>query len=45
MGQLPSLITWFDLIIIACKGTTYQAKKFFASALSSSASRSLPPQP
>jgi hypothetical protein len=28
-GRMPSLITWFDLIIIAGKGTTQQAKKFF----------------
>jgi hypothetical protein len=28
-GRLPSLITWFDLIIIAGKGTTQQAKKFY----------------
>ena len=29
MGRMPSLITWFDLIIIASKATTQQAKKFF----------------
>jgi hypothetical protein len=28
-GRLPSLITWFDLIIILGKGTTQQAKKFY----------------
>jgi hypothetical protein len=28
-GRMPSLLTWFELIIIAGKGTTQQAKKFF----------------
>jgi hypothetical protein len=32
-GHMPSLITWFDLIIVAGKGTTQQAKKFFDSML------------
>jgi hypothetical protein len=38
IGRMPSLITWFDLIIIAGKGTTQQAKKFFESRLRAEAS-------